>query len=136
MKKFVKFLLVLLLIVIIVLIILLKMGFGFGGGSGSGSGLVSLVRSDDSAPQTDTDGDGGSGDLTGELPMVVTVTIREDKVYVEDREIGSAEELRSYIESIHTDEREYRLVDENSIRATYEWVYEVFDELEIPLDAK
>jgi biopolymer transport protein ExbD len=68
-----------------------------------------------------------------DLPDTITVTIREDKVYVEDKEIADADALKSYIETINTDDRKYKLVDDNSIRATYEWVTGVFDELKIPL---
>ncbi len=130
----VKVILVLLILAILVLFLLNKFGFGFGNGLGFGIGDT-IQNSDTSSRNVETSEENvrGTGSSSEELPLLITVTIREDKVYVEDKEIGSAEELKDYIESINTDEREYRLVDENSIRATYEWVTGVFDELKIPI---
>ncbi len=134
--KFFKVLIVLIILAVLLLFLLNKFGFGFGNGLGFGNG-ERIQNSDASETQTVTEEneERSTGDLSASLPQLVTVTIREDKVYVEDKEISDAEELKEYIESINTDDREYRLVDENSIRATYEWVNAVFDELKISVKA-
>ena len=135
MKKFMKILFVLIVLAVLVLFLLNKFGFGFGNGFGLGFG-DRIQNSDQSADADDSNNETRGGISSRELPSLITVTIREDKVYVEDKEIGDEAELKDYIESINTDDREYRLVDENSIRATYEWVMKVFDELKIPISAE
>jgi len=138
MKKFLGFLAVVVIVAVILLLIFGNgLGLGFGNGLGFGSETRTTESADDAVdnevaePDVPEDSRGISEDET--LPDLITVTIREDKVYVEDKEISDAEELRAYIEEINNDTREYKLVDENSIRDTYEWVVEVFDELKIKL---
>ena len=136
MKKFLR-ILVLLIILGVALLILFgdRFGLGFGTGLGFGQAADSSERSDSTESDASGSGDSVRGMETdpADLPDTITVTIREDKVYVEDKEIADADALKSYIETINTDDRKYKLVDDNSIRATYEWVTGVFDELKIPL---
>lgn len=136
MKKFLR-ILVLLIILGVALLILFgdRFGLGFGTGLGFGQAADSSERSGSTESEASGSGDSVRGMETdpADLPDTITVTIREDKVYVEDKEIADADALKSYIETINTDDRKYKLVDDNSIRATYEWVTGVFDELKIPL---
>ena len=136
MKKFLR-ILVLLVILGVALMLLFgdRFGLGFGTGLGFGQAADSSERSDSTESDASDSGDSVRGMETdpADLPDTITVTIREDKVYVEDKEIADADALKSYIETINTDDRKYKLVDDNSIRATYEWVTRVFDELKIPL---
>ena len=136
MKKFLR-ILVLLVILGVALLLLFgdRFGLGFGTGLGFGQAADSSERSDRTEGEASGSGDSVRGMETdpADLPDTITVTIREDKVYVEDKEIADADALKSYIETINTDDRKYKLVDDNSIRATYEWVTGVFDELKIPL---
>lgn len=136
MKKFLR-ILVLLVILGVALLLLFgdRFGLGFGTGLGFGQAADSSERSGSTESEASGSGDSARGMETdpSDLPDTITVTIREDKVYVEDKEIADADALKSYIETINTDDRKYKLVDDNSIRATYEWVTGVFDELKIPL---
>ncbi len=68
-----------------------------------------------------------------ELPSEITVKITENKVFVEDKEIADASELKAYIEEINNDKRTYKLVEENSIKATHDWVIKTFEELKLNL---
>jgi hypothetical protein len=134
-----KFLRILVLLIILGVVLLLLFGDKFGFGLGTGLGFGQTANSSDSS---NSDAAGEDGTVRGtvpdpaDLPQTITVTIREDRVYVGDVEVADADELRSYIESINTDDRKYTLVDENSIRATYEWVTGVFEDLKITLAAE
>ena len=134
-----KFLRILVLLVILGVALLLLFGDRFGLGFGTGLGFGQAADSSERSGSTESDASGSGDSVRGmetdpaDLPDTITMTIREDKVYVEDKEIADADALKSYIETINTDDRKYKLVDDNSIRATYEWVTGVFDELKIPL---
>lgn len=134
-----KFLRILVLLVILGVALLLLFGDRFGLGFGTGLGFGQAADSSERSGSTESEASGSGDSVRGmetdpaDLPDTITVTIREDKVYVEDKEIADADALKSYIETINTDDRKYKLVDDNSIRATYEWVTGVFDELKIPL---
>lgn len=134
-----KFLRILVLLVILGVALLLLFGDRFGLGFGTGLGFGQAADSSERSGSTESEASGSGDSFRGmetdpaDLPDTITVTIREDKVYVEDKEIADADALKSYIETINTDDRKYKLVDDNSIRATYEWVTGVFDELKIPL---
>lgn len=110
--------------VIALLVILLLGRFGFGGpGDGKGSGENSDSKQQTSEPdaaQTDSN--------------EVTVIVRESKVLIGDKEFSAPEDLKKYVEEIQNDEKVFRLKEENSIQETYEWVVEVFEELQIPLE--
>ena len=131
-----KFLRILVLLIILGVVLLLLFGDKFGFGLGTGFGFGQTANSSDVSNSDATDSDGsvrGTVPDPADLPETITVTIREDRVYVGDVEVADAEELRSYIESINTDDRKYTLIDENSIRATYEWVTGVFEDLKFTL---
>lgn len=110
---------------VIALLVILFLGrFGFGGpGDGKGNGENNDSKQQASEPdaaQTDSN--------------EVTVTIRESRVLIGDREFSTAEDLKKYVEEIHNDKKVFRLKEENSIQETYEWVVEVFGELQIQLE--
>lgn len=124
------------IVVILVLALLLGKGLGLGKGNGSGDGdskATSQTAVEDSVEADETDETNQVDASSKELPNKITVAIKEDMVYVEDKQIADAEELKSYIEEINTDSKEYILRDENSLLDTYEWVTNVFDELKIKL---
>ncbi len=64
---------------------------------------------------------------------VVIVRIEEDKVTVDGAACADADALKAKIEALYTDGTVFRLEDNHSILATYEWVKAVFDDLAIPL---
>lgn len=133
-----KFLRILVLLVILGVVLLFLFGDRFGLGFGTGFGFGQTADSSDRSSTAESSSAGSEDSTRGlpdpaDLPDTITVTIREEKVYVEDLEVADADELRSYIESINTDDRKYKLVDDNSIRATYEWVTGVFEDLKLPL---
>lgn len=131
MKKFLG--IVVSVIVVLVILFLLSQGLGFGlGGSGFGKseGKDSEEKTTQAAsteePKTDIDEE-------EVLSKIVTVTIKENQVYVGSKAIADKEELKAYIEEINNDERQFKLKEENSIQATYEWVTDTFEELKIQL---
>lgn len=110
---------------VIALLVILFLGrFGFGGlGDGKGSGENSDSKQQASEPdaaQTDSN--------------EVTVIVRESSVLIGDREFSNPEDLKMYVEEIHNDKKVFRLKEEDSIQETYEWVVEVFEELQIQLE--
>lgn len=121
-----------------VLLLLPKNGLGLGGG-GNGIGIPGISQESQEDSQRETIQQEGIEDQqidqsqAEELSSVVIITIKENQVFVGERQFDTAEELKAYIEEIHTDEREFKLRDEHSILETYEWVVKVFDELKIPL---
>lgn len=124
------------IIVILVLALVFGKGLGLGKGNGSSDGnsiATSQTTVEESVDADETDETIQVDASSKELPNTITITIKEDKVYVEDKQIADAEELKSYIEEINTDNKEYILKDENSILDTYEWVTNAFDELKIKL---
>ncbi len=129
--------------IIIILFLVFGKGVGFGGGNGKGEGnsseAKSLAEENLSSKESEQPVRQGSSideKESAELPNRITVTIKQDKVYVEDKQIDNAEALKDYIEKINTDSKEYFLKDESSILETYEWVSRVFADLKIPLNAK
>ena len=127
------------IIMILVLALVFGKGLGLGKGNGSSDGnsiATSQTTVEESVDADETDETIQVDASSKELPNKITITIKEDKVYVEDKQIADAEELKSYIEEINTDSKEYILKDENSILDTYEWVTNAFDELKIKLDTE
>lgn len=110
---------------VIALLVILFLGrFGFGGsGDGKGDG-----ESSDSIQQA-SEPDAAKADSNE-----VTVIVRESRVLIGDREFSTPEDLKKYVEEIHNDKKVFRLKEENSIQETYEWVVEVFGELQIQLE--
>ena len=68
-----------------------------------------------------------------EIPDVIVVRIKEDKVTINGHEVANQEELRKYVEEYNSDTRTFVLEEEQSILETYNWVKAVFDELDIQL---
>lgn len=62
---------------------------------------------------------------------ILTVSIEDDKVFVNDREFKDAEELKEFLEDIYDDGKIVRLDDARSILATRDWVVEVLNGLSI-----
>ncbi len=105
---------------------------GLGDAIGLGPGKQVEDTKDKDAKENKTD-DKKDDNKKAELPSEITVKITEDKVFVEDKEILNAEELKKYIEEINNDKRTYKLVEENSIKATHDWVIKTFEELKLSL---
>ena len=76
-------------------------------------------------------GETENGENEEQASGVVTVVIRENQVFVGEKEFAGAEVFKAYIEEINNDERTFRIKEENAIQATYEWVTGVFEELKI-----
>lgn len=128
--------LVAVILVVLVLALLFGKGIGFGKCNESGDGdstVTAHTTVEENVDANETDETVQAEESRKELPNKITVTIKEDKVYVEDKQIKGSEELKVYIEEINTDSKEYILKDENSILDTYEWVTNVFDDLKIKL---
>ena len=68
-----------------------------------------------------------------EIPDVIVVRIVKDKVTINGHEVSNKEELKKYVEEYNSDKRTFTLEEEESILGTYNWVKEVFDELDIQL---
>ena len=120
------------IVVLILAYVLFKL-FKFGGGGGDNKKPTSQTSVENSIDAHETDETIQDDESSKELPDKITITIKEDKVYVEDVQIADAEKLKNLIEDINTDNKEYVLKDENSIYDTYEWVTNVFKELKIKL---
>ena len=120
------------IVVLILAYVLFKL-FKFGGGGGDNKKPTSQTSVENSIDAHESDETIQADASSKELPDKITITIKEDKVYVEDVQIADAEKLKNLIEDINTDNKEYVLKDENSIYDTYEWVTNVFKELKIKL---
>ena len=137
---------VLAVVVIIVLVLFILFGKGIGFGSGSNSGDDKTVEDNNVSdavnteeivqPVQEKEEESDETKDEEELPNRIIVTIKEDKVFIEDTQFEDAESLKEYLEEINTDYREFFLKDEGSILDTYEWVKEVFDELKITLNVE
>lgn len=130
------------------LLLLLLGGGGVGIGlGGHGAGLFGpnngAENTDSSSGEQDAAKDGENnaadsskaevedGEDEAQDSGVVTVVIRENQVFVGEKEFANAEVFKAYIEEINNDARAFRIKEENAIQATYEWVTGVFDELKI-----
>lgn len=153
MKKFFKKVAAVAVLIVVAVISFFFKGFSFGGnGLGNGDGksaeTLNLVddlfepeetpkKAEETAQNTEGQKDktdmADQADETEKLPKVITVMIQRDKVFVGGKEFTDAEALKQYIEEINSDEREFKLKDENSILATYEWVTEIFKDMQVQL---
>ncbi len=153
MRKFFKKVAAVAVLIVVAVISFFFKGFSFGGdGSGNGDGksaetlhLVDDLFEPEEPPEEseeaiqNTEGQKDKTDMkdqadeTGKLPKVIIVTIQKDKVFVGEKEFADAKALKQYIEEINSDEREFKLKDENSILDTYEWVTEVFEDMKVQL---
>lgn len=125
-----KKLLGILLAVLIIAAILLYLGKGFGfGGTGSGTGTSGQTQESVQASSQAAESTEEIGEEV--ISNVVTVTIKEDKVYVGEQEFADEAAFKTYIESINNDQREIKLVEEDALQGTFDWVVKVLDELKV-----
>ena len=125
-----KKLLGILLAVLIIAAILLYLGKGFGLG-GTGSGIGESGQATQSTPASSQASE--SSEEIGEevISNVVTVTIKEDKVYVGEQEFADEASFKTYIEGINNDQREIKIVEENALQGTFDWAVKVLDDLKV-----
>lgn len=138
-----KAIVIILLIILIALIVLAIWFFsthGFGFGNGNGNGIISSNSEDGDGTQENASSDTeavtteeSKTEATTEAGDIneITIKIKEDKVWVNDKEIADKDALKSYLEEINDDNKKYTLEQEDAILATYNWVVEVLDELKI-----
>ena len=128
---------------ILALLLLLGGGgyFGLGPGKGllPGNGNSTETAQEESASETqeaadpEKDTEKAEDPRNEEIPDVIVVRIKEDKVTINGHEVANQEELRKYVEEYNSDTRTFVLEEEQSILETYNWVKAVFDELDIQL---
>ena len=128
---------------ILALLLLIGAGgyFGFGPGQGllPGNGNSTETAQEESVSETQEDADAAKDQEKAEdpqeeeIPDVIVVRIKEDKVTINGHEVANQEELRKYVEEYNSDSRTFVLEEEQSILETYNWVKAVFDELDIQL---
>ncbi len=137
MKKKIKFILALSLALTVTISVC---GCGDKGSSSDGqpnsedlSAPTFLGATDSSAGGPDAPGGEpkSTGEPNQEIAKEVTVTIRENQVFINDTEFKEAGELKNYIESVNSDGMVFKIIEDHAIQATYEWVTGVFRELEI-----
>ena len=113
--------------------------FGLGPGQGMLPGNGDSVQQEQSesqgeakeaAAQTEQD---QKEEAVSEIPDNIIVTIKKDVVTINGHEVADSEELKKYVEEYNSDSRTFILEEEESILDTYNWVKEVFDELDIQL---
>ena len=126
-------------------IIALLLLLGGGGYFGLGPGQGLLPGSGDSVQQEQSEGQGEAQETAeqteqdkkeeavSEIPDNIIVTIKKDVVTINGHEVSDREELKKYVEEYNSDSRTFTLEEEESILDTYNWVKEVFDELDIQL---
>ena len=126
---------------ILALLLLLGGGgyFGLGPGKGLLPGNSTETAQEESASETqeaadpEKDKEKAEDPRNEEIPDVIVVRIKEDKVTINGHEVANQEELRKYVEEYNSDTRTFVLEEEQSILETYNWVKAVFDELDIQL---
>lgn len=120
---------------------LLTHKLGLGGGNGNGL-LSSSSEGQGDGNESQNSTDENTEEVTSETVATettteagnvneVTIKIKEDKVWVNEKEIADKETLKAYLEEINNDDKKYTLEQENAILATYNWVVEVLDDLKI-----
>ncbi len=117
-----------LLVLAIILLFFFK-GFGLGGNGSGDDVAVSPTQQETNTKEPEKE----NVDETEVTTKVVTVTIKENQVFVGEKEFTNEADLKSYVEEINNDERKFKLKEENSILDTYEWVNGVFENLKIQL---
>ena len=66
---------------------------------------------------------------------VLTVTVREDKLFFEGEEV-SPEELEEALLRAYSTEKQVELVDDSAIKADYDTAAAILERLEIPYEAR
>jgi hypothetical protein len=72
-------------------------------------------------------------ETASEIPDNIIVSIKKDVVTINGHQVADRDELKKYVEEYNSDSRTFTLEEEESILDTYNWVKEVFDELDIQL---
>ncbi|MDO5455395.1 MAG: hypothetical protein Q4F25_00605 [Eubacteriales bacterium] len=91
-------------------------------------------EADNEKPAETTQETEAAGDMQEEaVPDVIVVRIQENTVTINGHEVRDKEELRQYVEKYNSDARSFTLEEEKSILETYNWVKEVFDDLDVQL---
>lgn len=96
-------------------------GLGFPS-SATGAPVDTEISSEDPEPEPEIDWD--------EVQQL-TISIKDDRVFVNDVEFEGAEELRAFLDEIYDDGKIVQLDDAQSILATRDWVIEVLNDLNI-----
>lgn len=123
-----KVVIVVFIVAIIIVLLFLKGCGGFGAGRGLGSVFNSKsVEQSDEKSTTENAEKSSESQESNE----VVVKIVEDKVTVNGKEISNSDELKTYLETINNDLKTYILEQDNAILSVYNWVTEVFDDLQI-----
>lgn len=99
---------------------------------GNGGGEIGLPFSTSTtgAP-VDTQIPSESPDPDWDEVQQLTISIKDDRVFVNDVEFEGAEELRAFLDEIYDDGKIVQLDDAQSILATRDWVIEVLNDLNI-----
>ena len=125
---------------VVALLLLLGGGgyFGLGPGQDMLPGNGDTVQQEQSAGEAEaqpqeTENTQDVKEESSEIPDVIVVRIVQDKVTINGHEVNDKEELKKYVEEYNSDKRTFTLEEEESILGTYNWVKEVFDELDIQL---
>ena len=66
-----------------------------------------------------------------EIPDNIIVEITDDEVTINGEPVKDADELREKVNEYMSDTRTFELVENHAILATYNWVRDTFNELEI-----
>lgn len=130
---------ILLIFIVAGIIFFLKGCNGVEIGGGEGIGLFNKELVDNNEQQNDNAVEQSTTESNTEDKLEtetadnkdVTIKIVEDKVYVNDKLINNKDDLKKYLEDISGDDKNFSLVQENSILDTYNWTKEVLDELKI-----
>ena len=115
-----------LVLAIAALVVLWKLGYihiGKDSGQGAGDGGSSSVVSADSS------------DTSEEESTLIEIRVSKEKIYFDGEELADAEALKAKITEIG-DKKAYDFIDDSAIKATYDEVKAVLNELEKALDIK
>lgn len=119
--------LLLLVLAIAALVALWKLGYiHFGkdsGDGGDGSGGSSVVSGTDTSNSSDAES------------TVIEIRVDQETIYFDGAELASANELKDKITEIGT-KKSYNFVHDSAIKATYDEVKSVLNELETALNIK
>ena len=130
--------------IVVIILIMFFRGKGLGNGSGSGGDskdLLSVGKDTETGEKSKADQKEGEDESEEEredlsVPDEIIVRIVEDQVTINEIPVNDSDELKQKINEYNRDGRTFKLEEERSILATYEWVTEAFDDLEIFLKNK
>ncbi|MDO5132659.1 MAG: hypothetical protein Q4D81_06725 [Eubacteriales bacterium] len=104
---------------------------GFGLLPGNGSGGVSGDGTQEKESTVETRANQEENDE--EIPPTIVVSITENEVTINGHLVENEDELRRYVEDYNSDSRTFVLEEDQSILETYNWVKDVFTDLDIEL---